>query len=101
MPAAVVRGPEGDALQITNRLKGTITRTVPLLIGVSLVAFVATACAEEDPEGVDDATVTSGLDGLGTPDTLGTPSLTSPSGSTPMAGASPSDASPTAASLDD
>ena len=87
---------------MANILTGTLRRTAPLVLGVSMVAFVAAACAEEDPSGVDeDGTVTSGLDSLGTPDTLGTPDLTSPGLSTPMAGASPDDGSPTSASLDD
>jgi len=86
---------------MANIVKATLRRTVPLLLGVSMVAFVATACAEEDPEGVEDGTVTSGLDGVGTPDTLSTPDLTTPSASTPMAGTSPADGSPTPASLDD
>ena len=76
---------------MANTLARTLRRTAPLLLGVAMVAFVATACAEEDPEGVDaDGTVTNAL---------GTPGLTTPS--TPMAGASPDDGSPAPASLDD
>jgi len=72
------------------------------LLGISMMAFVASACAEEDPDVVDDATGTistpaTGLDPANTPDTTLTPDLTTPSASTPMAGP-PDDASPTPAS---
>ena len=81
---------------MANTLASTFRRAVPLLLGVSMIAFVAAACAEEEPSGVDEnGTVTSGLDGVGTAD------LTTPGLGTPMAGASPDDGSPTPASLED